>query len=249
MRKVSRPSRTRTIEPDGLVPQSLSWALTRSIRGCRRWRTAIVAIVVGSTVLTAHADTLITEGMQPWETCAECHSLDGISATARFPKLAGQRPAYIAKQVRDFSEGRRRNDGGQMASVAADIGDEDLAKAAEYFGGLPDPPPDSSLATESEEWLRGATLFRKGEPATGIAQCGACHDGAAPERADAPYLKAQHAAYLAKQLRDWRSGDRRNGLDQVMPAIAAKLSDHDIAALAAFLASQPRIGSNRSPAQ
>jgi cytochrome c553 len=31
---------------------------------------------------------------------------------ARFPKLAGQRPAYIVKQVRDFRDGQRSNDGG-----------------------------------------------------------------------------------------------------------------------------------------
>jgi len=51
-------------------------------------------------------------------------------------------------------------------------------------------------------------------------------------------VAAQHAAYLAKQLRDWRAGARTNGVE--MPAIAAKLSDQDIAALATFLASQPR---------
>ena len=196
----------------------------------------------------ARADMLITEGMQPWEICAECHNLDGISATARFPKLAGQRPAYIVKQIRDFGHGRRRNDGGQMASIAADIDDKDLAKAAEYFGALPAPPPDASLAVQSEEWRRGAAIYREGEAASGLAQCSACHDEASG-RTDAPFLKAQHAAYLAKQLRDWRSGERTNDLSQAMPAIAAKLSDPDIDALATFLASQPRIRSNRDTAQ
>jgi cytochrome c553 len=209
----------------------------------------MVLFVVGSTIPAVRADTLITDGMQPWETCAECHNLDGISTTARFPKLAGQRPAYIAKQVRDFSEGRRRNDGGQMFSVAGDIDDENLAKAAGYFGGLPVPRPDATLATDTPEWLHGATLYRNGDPASGIAQCGACHDDAEPERTDAPFLKAQHADYLAKQLRDWRSGDRKNDRSEVMPAIAAKLSDRDIAALAQFLASQPRNRSNVQPAQ
>ena len=223
--------------------------MTRFISDWRRWRTIIVLIAAASTIPVARADMLITDGMQPWETCAECHSLDGISATARFPKLAGQRPGYIAKQVRDFSEGRRHNDGGQMASVAGEIDDKDLAKAADYFGGLPAPPPDASLAAESEEWRRGAALYREGEPASGITQCSECHDDAEPGRTDAPLLKAQHAAYLAKQLHDWRSGGRQNDVSQIMPTIAAKLSDRDISALATFLASQPRIRSNREPTQ
>src|SRR2546427_3313999 len=86
------------------------------------WRTAVVLVAVGTTL--ARADVIITEGMQPWETCAECHSLDGVSAMARFPKLAGQRPDYVAKQVRDFRDGRRQNDGGQMVATAAGISEE-----------------------------------------------------------------------------------------------------------------------------
>src|SRR5947208_12526830 len=98
---------------------------------------------------------VVIDSMQPWETCAECHSLDGISVMARFPKLAGQRPEYITKQVRDFRDLRRSNDGGQMQATASEVGDDDLEKAAAYFGGLPAPPPDPSVATDSAEWKRG----------------------------------------------------------------------------------------------
>ena len=98
-----------------------------------RWPrpTTAMLFAVGSTMSVAHADIIVTEGMQPWETCASCHSLDGISVMARFPKLAGQRPDYIAKQVRDFRDGRRSNDGGQMVATASEINDADLAKALE----------------------------------------------------------------------------------------------------------------------
>ena len=47
--------------------------------------------------------------------------LDGISATAKFPKLAGQKKAYIEKQLSDFLAGNRTNDGGQMASIVTEI--------------------------------------------------------------------------------------------------------------------------------
>jgi cytochrome c553 len=215
----------------------------------RTWRGAIVLAALGSSISLVRADIIVTDGMQPWETCASCHSLDGISAMARFPKLAGQRPNYIEKQVRDFRDGRRRNDGGQMAAIAGEIDDKDLAKSAAYFAGLPAPPPDASLPTDSEAWRRGGALYRDGDAASGIARCSSCHDEAGSVRPDAPLLKAQHAGYLAKQLRDWRSGDRKNDVSRTMPAIAAKLSDQDISALAAFLASQPRLRPNGGPTQ
>ena len=215
----------------------------------RGWRTTVVVVALGSTVAWARADVVITEGMEPWETCAECHSLDGISVMARFPKLAGQRPDYIAKQVRDFRDGRRKNDGGQMAAIAAEVDDESLTRTAAYFAGLPPPPPAAPPAAESEEWRRGAALYQDGDADSGIVKCGSCHDGAESKRPDAPLLKAQHAAYLAKQLREWRSGERQNDLSQTMPAVAVKLSDRDISALATFLASQPRLGPNGAAAQ
>lgn len=206
----------------------------------------VVLTVFGSSF--TRADMIITAGMEPWETCAECHNLDGISAMPKFPKLAGQRSAYIIKQVRDFRDGRRHNDGGQMAAIAGEINDKDLTKSAAYFADLP-PPPGTSLPVDSEDWKRGAALYRNGDSAAGIAQCSACHEGAAGQSLEAPFLTAQHAAYLAKQLQDWRSGERANDTTQTMPAIAAKLSDRDIAALAAFLASQPRVPSNTVRAQ
>lgn len=199
---------------------------------------AVALIAVGAMVSLARADIIVTDGMQPWDLCASCHSLDGISVMARFPKLAGQRPDYIAKQVRDFRDHRRRNDGGQMEAIASEIGDDDLAKVAAYFAGLPAPPPDAPAAGDRAEWQRGATLYRQGATAAGIEACRSCHEPAEQGRPQGPYLKAQHAAYLEKQLRDWRSGARAN--DATMPAIAAKLSEQDIAALASFLASQPR---------
>jgi cytochrome c553 len=183
---------------------------------------------------------IVTEGVKPWHICAACHSLDGISAMARFPKLAGQRPLYIIKQVRDFGEGRRSNDGGQMQAIASEIGDDELAKTASYFASLPPPPPDASLTTNDAGWRRGATLYKDGDARAGIPRCASCHADAAAGLPQGPFLSAQHRAYLAKQLRDWRAGARANN-DQ-MPAIAAKLSDQDIDALATFLATEPRAG-------
>src|SRR5439155_26090521 len=119
--------------------------MTPSVSARREWRTTLVLVAVGSTISFARADMVVIDSMQPWETCAECHSLDGISVMARSPKLAGQRPDYIAKQVRDFRDGRRRNDGGQMAAIAAEtmpaiaakLSDRDVSALATFLASQP----------------------------------------------------------------------------------------------------------------
>jgi cytochrome c553 len=67
------------------------------------------------------------------------------------------------------------------------------------------------------------------------AACQACHIGADP-KSDTPQLTGQRESYLAKQLKAFKSGDRKNAL---MSAMASQLNEGDIANLAAFFSSQP----------
>lgn len=71
------------------------------------------------------------------------------------------------------------------------------------------------------------------------AVCAGCHglDGKALQPAY-PNIGAQHASYIAKQLTEYRDGDRVN---QIMNGIAAALSDEDILNLAAHYAAQPKV--------
>ena len=68
------------------------------------------------------------------------------------------------------------------------------------------------------------------------AVCAACH-GADGNSANAmwPKLAGQHAAYLVKQLKDFKSGARK---DPMMAPMAKPLSDQDMENLAAYYASQ-----------
>lgn len=82
--------------------------------------------------------------------------------------------------------------------------------------------------------------FAAGDAAAGKAKstvCAACHgpDGNKPIDANTPKLAGQHEDYLAKVLRDYRSGARANA---VMGAQVAALKDQDIDDLAAYFASQ-----------
>jgi cytochrome c553 len=73
--------------------------------------------------------------------------------------------------------------------------------------------------------------------------CAACHgmDGNS-QQPDYPKLGGQHADYLAKSLRDYKSGARKN---PIMAGFAAALTKQDIDNLAAYYAQQPRVVASR----
>lgn len=177
------------------------------------------------------ADAMVDAPDRPWEACGICHGVDGISAPAHFPKLAGQKRAYIEKQLRDFLSGLRTNDNGQMSGTG-DFPDHALGLAAAYFSQLPAPSPASR---EGNDISRARTIVEVGLPESGVPACRSCHNADASIE---PWLEAQHAGYLAKQLKDFKSGIRGN--DKTMADIARRLSDDDIENVADFLASTPR---------
>jgi len=66
------------------------------------------------------------------EVCAACHGVDGAKPTVpEYPKLAGQYPDYIAKTLRDYKSGARKNP--IMAGMAAGLTDKDIENIAMYF--------------------------------------------------------------------------------------------------------------------
>ena len=73
--------------------------------------------------------------------------------------------------------------------------------------------------------------------------CAACHgeDGNS-QVPDYPKLSGQHADYLEKALRDYKSGARKN---PIMAGFAGALSKADIENLAAYYHSQPAAVSTR----
>lgn len=67
--------------------------------------------------------------------CTMCH-LGGFKGQNEIPSVAGQHPAYVMKQLRDFKARRRTNDAGNMTAVAQTIGDEDIIDLAHYLVSL-----------------------------------------------------------------------------------------------------------------
>ncbi len=83
----------------------------------------------------------------------------------------------------------------------------------------------------------GEALYSNGDATRGVTACITCHG---PKGQSAigtwPKLSAQHAAYLTKQLKNFKEGTRAN---PIMMGMAATLTQQDMQNISAFLAKQP----------
>lgn len=171
------------------------------------------------------------------ELCHGCHGVDGMSIDpATFPNLAGQYAGYIFKQVQDFQLGNRSDD--TMSAMAAMVtSKQDLKDIAVYFQSqkkMKGKPSNSALAN------KGKKIFEKGNPKSGVYGCVNCHGkngkGKGPGNHLFPVIGGQQKAYLIKQLKDLKTGKRKNDPAGMMSDIAKKLSDQEIQAVSEYLA-------------
>ena len=170
------------------------------------------------------------------QVCVACHGLDGNSTQPANPILAGQQASYIAKQLADFkSEGGKPAQRPQnvMSAMVANLSADDMRNLAAYFA-LQKPRPRA--ARDADLVSRGQAIYRGGVAAKKIAACSACHGpNGAGVPTQFPRLAGQYAEYISTQLRAFRTGARANDPNRMMRAIAEKLSDDDIAAVAEYI--------------
>lgn len=211
--------------------------------GKTRMPTAVLLSILGAVAGSAEAAGNPEAGQQKAAACMACHGPDGNSLADMWPKLAGQLPEYIVKQLQDFKAGRRKDE--QMSPQAANLSEQDMADIAAFFSSRKAAPAEGDKALQP----RGEALYLKGrgrpQPVTA---CTGCHGpaGAGNRNWDktmsrapavlAPALGSQHPAYVIKQLKAYRDASRNNDAAKVMRDIARNLGDADIAAVAAHIA-------------
>lgn len=162
--------------------------------------------------------------------CVACHAADGNSAIPANPKLAGQHPEYLTKQLREYKSGKRAN--AIMAGFAATLSDQQMIDIAHW---LATQPPKPGFATNAELAAQGERIYRGGVADRQIASCAGCHGPTgAGIPAQFPRVAGQHAEYVKAQMNAFRSGARAN--NPVMNMVAAKLNDKEIEALAEYIA-------------
>jgi cytochrome c553 len=96
-----------------------------------------VSLLVGSFALAAaaHGADLAAGQAKAKEICQACHGLDGNSTVADYPKLGGQYPDYLAKALRDYKSGARKNP--IMAGFAGALTAQDIDNLAAYYASQP----------------------------------------------------------------------------------------------------------------
>ncbi|WP_114968938.1 c-type cytochrome [Rhodoferax ferrireducens] len=162
--------------------------------------------------------------------CAACHAPDGNSAIPANPKLAQQHPEYLLKQLQEFKSGKRANP--IMSGMVAALSDEDMKNIAYWVTAKPAKP---GFAKEKELVTLGERIYRGGIPDRQVAACAGCHSpNGAGIPAQYPRLSGQHADYAVAQLNSFRDGTRKNSLQ--MAAVAAKMNDREIKAVADYVA-------------
>lgn len=193
------------------------------------FRPAVLAIAVLAVALPAPGQDIERAKEIVSGKCFLCHGIDGESSTELYPRLAGQHRLYLEKQLKDFRDGRRT--GGGMEKMAEGLRDEEIAGLAVYFSARKaDPTPAADAARAST----GRELYRTGSPGAGWPACASCHGVNGAGTQNLPRLAGQLPAYVARQLRNFGNRTRNND-NEVMHDIAARLSEGEIRALAAFL--------------
>ncbi len=89
-------------------------------------------LLFGASVSMAGGDA--AAGKAKASMCAGCHGAKGISSNPMWPNLAGQKEAYLAKQLKAFRDGTRKDP--TMSGMAKPLSDADIANLAAYFSSL-----------------------------------------------------------------------------------------------------------------
>ena len=164
--------------------------------------------------------------------CFLCHGAEGESASAVFPRLAGQNAEYIAKQLANFKNGTRKSTA--MASMVTSLSPEDMAALGQFYASRPphkEAPKDAPLA------LVGQYIYQAGNKFSGVPACASCHGPQGAGSNALPRLAGQHAAYLDNQLQQFGKRERNND-NAVMHAVVEKMTPLEMAAVAEYLSGQ-----------
>ena len=207
---------------------------------------ALAAGVVGLLAVLpppAHAQFVVPSGqvqqqrLPAAQHCVACHGAHGEGNPAvQAPRLAGQPAYYLAKQLHDYAEGRRRHPA--MEAMARLLAPEDRAAFAAYYARLDAPWRRPAGDAPSPE--RGRLLATRGDDARRVQACANCHgpDGIG-QPPTSPYVAGLDFAYLSIALQSWRDGTRTNDAGQQMATAVGPLTVEDIAALAQYYAGLP----------
>lgn len=201
-----------------LAAIGLAWAMQAAAQG-------------GAKPDTANGEQIVKQ------VCVACHAADGNSVAAANPKLAGQFPEYLHRQLTNFkAQGGKKaeRESAVMGAMVANLSDSDMRAVAAYYAMQKLRP---AAAASKDLAAQGQKLWRGGNAANGVPACAGCHgpDGAGIP-GQYPRLAGQYAEYVEAQLKLFRAGGRANDPNGMMRGVAVRLNDREIQALAQYVA-------------
>lgn len=169
------------------------------------------------------ADELYKVGRKVSAVCANCHGDGGNSTKPSVPNLAGQNPAYLLEQVRQFADGRRRYEF-MEGMIRAMNSDEKIGMVLFYAAQPVTPKPVADAALLA----RGQEIFGK--------NCFRCHGDMGRGNDQIARIAGQQTDYLRSTLKRYRDGPNTRA-NSIMTPNTKLLTDADIESLVAYVSS------------
>ena len=195
---------------------------------------------------------IFNEGKGDATACQGCHGGTGLGMDAMgAPRLANIGQAYIVKQLTDFANDLRvpAGMGMVMNGIAKALTVQDRRDVAAYLDSLEYEVESSDLKALAAEGTKvgqaelGKLIVVQGIKGK-VPACQDCHgfNGRAPH---IPAINQQKYVYLVSQMAAWKDGSRANdpmvNKVGIMRGIAKKLTEDEIANIAAYLSTAPRV--------
>ena len=181
-------------------------------------------------------------------TCAACHGDQGAGGKkGEYPRIAGQRVAYIENQLKNFRSRTRVNIPMYPYTQERELSDEDIKDIAAYLAGIelsnkmPTFKGNEDALTRLQMVDRVMIIPRaEGNLEHGEAlyqkQCASCHGKTGKGRGMFPMLVGQYTNYLKRQVDLYLKGDRPHDEEGVVGVLNG-LKERDIQDILAYLTS------------
>ncbi len=172
-------------------------------------RLFVVGITLALGIMTAENASAAgdaTKGKAAYAVCAACHGANGMGNKAlNAPKIAGQEPWYLERQLNNFKGGIRgahHKDpyGMQMRPMALTLAnDQAVSDMAAFLSSMP-------VSKSSESTVKGDATAGKAS----YMICQTCHGpkGGGNKALNSPKLSGLQDWYIVRQLKNFKAGIR-----------------------------------------
>lgn len=190
----------------------------------------------------------VEKGKEINSTCAACHGEFGQGGSkGEYPRIGGQRAAYITDQLKAFRAQRRINIPMFPYTQERELPDEDIKDIAAYLSSI-ELSTKWPVFTASDDSLKRLTMTERvmiiprapGDLANGEAiyqkKCVTCHGKTGMGRGMFPRLVGQYTNYLKRQVDKFLKGERPHDEEEV-GGVLNTLKEQDIQDILAYVTS------------